>query len=219
MVLSYNRDMERLYDYFCQKHYAINIDINADKTRFDAVAVITGKAKAETIKLHAVKLRVKEVKVDGRVVDCKRKDDMLTFSKMPVGKAVRIEVSYSAPITADMQGVYLSTYKSDSKTEKIVATQFESHYARECFPCVDEPAAKATFDLMISSAKPTDTILANMPVKSEKLSDDKKTVIFERTPKMSTYLVAFAVGNFVGCQVESKHGVQITAYAGLHQKT
>ncbi len=210
--------MERFYDYFRPKHYAISIDISADKTRFDAVTIITGRVKAKTIKLHAVKLRIKEIVVDGKVVDYIRKDGQIILSKMPIDKTVRIEARYSAPITADMQGVYLSTYQDGDKTEQIVATQFESHYARECFPCVDEPVAKATFDLMVSSAKPTDMILANMPAKSETLDEDKKTVVFERTPKMSTYLLAFAVGNFIGCQVKSKHGVQITAYAGIHQK-
>jgi aminopeptidase N len=58
-----------------------------------------------------------------------------------------------------------------------------------------------------------------MPIKEEKLSRDKKTAIFETTPKMSTYLLAFAVGNFIGYRTVSKHGVEITAYAGLHQKT
>lgn len=210
--------MERLLDYFRPDRYKIAIDIDSEKTRYDAVAEISGQAKSDTIKLHAVKLRVNKVTVDGEEKEFIRRDGVIVLEKVSTDKKIKICVEYSASITSEMQGVYLSTYKLEDKTGKIVATQFESHYARECFPCIDEPAAKATFDLIISSAVPTDTILANMPAKKEDLTEDKKTVTFERTPKMSTYLVAFAVGNFIGCQTESKHGVQITAYAGPHQK-
>ncbi len=210
--------MERFFDYFEPEHYDLTLDINAAKNNMDAVAIITGRAKEETVKFHAAKLKIKNLKIDGEDHDYARENGVVVVSGVNTGKKIKLEFEYYAPIETDMQGVYLSTYKNGDTEEKIVATQFESHYARECFPCIDEPAAKATFDLTITTKTPTDTILANMPVKEEKLESNQKTVSFERTPKMSTYLLAFAVGNFVGCQVTSKHGVQITAYAGIHQK-
>jgi len=210
--------MERFLDYFRPDHYKINLEINANKNRMAAHTQIVGKTKADFIKLHASKIRIENIKIDDKEVDFERGTGEITINKVKPDQKIVIDVDYSAPIEPDMQGVYLSTYQNGEKIEKIVATQFESHYARECFPCVDEPAAKATFDLTISTPIPTDTILANMPIKNEKLEPDKKTVEFERTPKMSTYLLAFAVGNFIGCQITSQHGVQITAYAGVHQK-
>ena len=210
--------MERFFDYFKPEHYDLNLVINSAKNNMDAVTVITGRAKAEMIKFHAAKLKIKNLKIDGKDKDFERKDGIVVISGVDTSKKIKLEFEHFAPIEKDLQGVYLSTYKNGDTEEKIVATQFESHYARECFPCIDEPEAKATFDLTITTQTPTDTILANMPIKEEKLEEDRKTVAFERTPKMSTYLLAFAVGNFVGCQVESKHGVQITAYAGIHQK-
>ena len=117
-----------------------------------------------------------------------------------------------------MEGAYLSTYEYNGETEKIVATQFESHYARECFPCIDEPIAKATFSLKITSVD-TDTILSNMPASFTTTQDGIKTVEFAETPRMSTYLVAFAAGKFNATRAKTQHGVDITVYAGLHQNS
>ncbi|MCQ2570787.1 MAG: M1 family metallopeptidase [Candidatus Saccharibacteria bacterium] len=210
--------MERFFDYFKPEHYDLDFTISADKTRLVGIAKIKGEAKAEKIKLHAEKLRIKEFKLSGKESEYVRENGAIIIDGLKKSQKVTLEFTYSAPIEADMEGVYLSTYEFGDKTEKIVTTQFESHYARQCFPCVDEPSAKATFNLTLRSEIPTDIMLGNMPVKEEQLEPDMKTVVFEETPKMSTYLLAFAVGNFIGYQTVSKHGVTITAYAGLHQK-
>ncbi len=210
--------MERFKNYFVPSHYDLDLQINNEKTALTAIATIYGDAKKDNIKLHAVKLEIKSVTLDGvPVEDYLYLDDVLQIHNITPGNH-EIIIEYSAPITPDMEGVYLSTYDNDGKTEKIVATQFESHYARQCFPSIDEPAAKATFSIKISSADSTDTIISNMPIASESIEAGYKVVQFTETPKMSTYLVAFAVGHFVNYQTTSKHGIKITTYAGLHQQ-
>jgi len=210
--------MERFLEYFIPTHYDLDFQINAEKTLLTATATIYGDVVSNHIKLHAVNLGIQEVTVDGVVTeDYLYLGEEIQFHNLAAGSH-EIIFRYTAPITADMEGVYLSTYEADGQTEKIVATQFESHYARQCFPCVDEPAAKATFTLQISSADKSDTILSNMPIASESINGDRKMVQFAETPKMSTYLVAFAVGHFVAYRAKSKHGVDITAYAGIHQQ-
>ena len=78
--------------------------------------------------------------------------------------AKKYTIKYTFSLNTNMQGAYLSSYDlknpETGKTEKeyLVSTQFESHYARECFPCIDEPAAKATFDLKIITPDTEDTI-------------------------------------------------------------
>ena len=157
------------------------------------------------------------------------------------GKRLVILVCYSFTLNTNMMGCYLSTYDYKGREERLVSTQFESHYARECFPCIDEPAAKATFDLEISVPDADDTILANTPVKKtlksaanvventtltpkttpenvvKNTTKSAKTVIFETTPKMSTYLLAFCIGRFQSKTVKSKHGVKVTTYCALNQ--
>lgn len=156
---------------------------------------------------------------------------------------IRITIKYTFYLNTNMQGAYLSSYQyqapdeSEPHTEYLVSTQFESHYARECFPCIDEPEAKATFDLKLITPDADDTVISNMPAKSEKVLEyesvdpdsdpskgvqlntmvKKKIVEFETTPKMSTYLLAFCLGRFHKRSKTNKHGVKVTTYCALNQ--
>lgn len=76
----------------------------------------------------------------------------------------------------------------------MATTQFEATSARSCFPCWDEPAIKATFEIFVVMPEKT-TALSNMPAKEEVICC-KRTMVFEVTPKMSTYLIAVIVGEF-----------------------
>ena len=106
-----------------------------------------------------------------------------------------------------MAGFYRSRYKPavdavksvprDDQYHYMFSTQFESCDARRAFPCFDEPNLKATFDFEIEI--PNDQIaLSNMPEKSTRKGskDGLKIVTFEQTPIMSTYLLAWAFGDF-----------------------
>ena len=114
-----------------------------------------------------------------------------------------------------MQGAYLSSYQHEGREELLVSTQFESHYARECFPCIDEPEAKATFDLMITIPDEDDEIISNMPA-TKTVKTNGKTVTFEQTPRMSTYLLAFCIGKFHKKSKTSKNGIKVTTYCTLN---
>ena len=122
---------------------------------------------------------------------------MITFKSMLLaGNEYDIIISYSGTHNDQMNGFYRSKYTDQYGIDKyLVTTQFEATYARQAFLCVDEPSAKATFD--ISLTVPVNlTALSNMPEKSTLVNEDEgtKTVTFERTPIMSTYLLAFFVG-------------------------
>lgn len=106
-----------------------------------------------------------------------------------------------------MAGFYRSKYKPKTEVSASVAkddefhymfsTQFESCDARRAFPCFDEPNLKATFDVELEIPK-DQVALSNMPEKETKPSkkDGFHTVVFERSPVMSTYLLAWAIGDF-----------------------
>lgn len=132
---------------------------------------------------------------------------------------VYFKIRFRARLKNNMQGCYLSTYDWNNQTRRIAATQFESHYAREAFPCIDEPAAKASFTLMLDvpDLAPDETVLAN----SEPgwIGFNGKSFTFRKTPKMSTYLLAWVIGPFKSVSTVNNHGVKVTSYAALNQPT
>lgn len=122
-----------------------------------------------------------------------------------------------------MAGFYRSHYKDHQGNSKIVAsTQFEALDARRAFPCADEPSVKATF--IVSLTVPSHLeCFSNMPESSratvveDGIGDGDNSslvkITFLETPKMSTYLLAFCVGEFDYVQTQSDHGVLIKVYA------
>ncbi|KAF9944908.1 hypothetical protein BGZ70_004228 [Mortierella alpina] len=96
-----------------------------------------------------------------------------------------------------MSGFYRSSYKDTEGNAKIMGvTQFEATDARRAFPCWDEPSAKATFSIKLVVPVELEA-LSNMPVEGiTQVEPEEKTVHFAKTPVMSTYLVAWAVGDF-----------------------
>lgn len=132
---------------------------------------------------------------------------------------VTINIHFRTRLNVNMQGCYLSTYEWNGQTRRIAATQFESHYAREAFPCIDEPAAKATFALRIEAPDlATDEIvLANTEVGW--IDFHGKAFTFKTTPRMSTYLLAWVIGPFKSVSTVNRHGTKITSYAALNQST
>ena len=195
--------MERFLDYFVPERYKLELFIDKNKKTISGTVEIFGKVLAETVKFHAVELTIDSVEVDGKKADFKCEDGVLALVEVP-RSANCIKVGYHGSLNENMEGAYLSTYEYRGKTEVIVATQFESHYAREAFPCIDEPAAKAVFELNISVPDKDDLILTNVPMG-------------EPTPRMSTYLLAWVIGRFHGKTVKNAHGVEITTYAALNQ--
>lgn len=216
LLSCYTRYMEKLLAYFVPERYDLDLRINKNKTKMTAKVTILGEAKADKIRLHAVDMDIKSVKLDGKEAKFKYADKELSIDCAETGQH-KIEIDYSFTITEDMQGAYLSNFSVNGEKYRMVTTQFESHYARECFPCVDEPAAKAVFKLKLRSDDPEDTILSNMPSDLVTHNDDSVVAHFPDTPRMSSYLLAFCVGRFHYVETKSKHGVRIRSYAGIHQ--
>ena len=205
--------MERFLNYFIPEKYNLDLTINKHKKAIDGIVKVTGEVKDETVKFHAVGLKITDALVNGEKVKYRADGETLEIPKVALGEA-EITIYYNGTLNENMQGAYLSTYEYRGKTETVVATQFESHYAREAFPCIDEPAAKAVFELAITVPEGAeDLILANTPVKNVV----KNTTEFEPTPRMSTYLLAWVIGRLHGKTIKNAHGVEITSYCTLAQ--
>ena len=201
--------MERLLDYFVPEKYVLNLTVDKHKKYIGGKVTVVGAAKADEIKFHAVGLKISKVLIENFEAEFLQRENLLILnlkslkSKVELSK-LRITIFYDGKLNENMEGAYLSTYEYGGKTEMIVATQFESHYAREAFPCIDEPAAKAVFELAITTPDKDDLVLMNVPAG-------------EPTPRMSTYLLAFVIGKFHGKTVVNEHGTEITTYAALNQ--
>ena len=116
-------------------------------------------------------------------------------SKKVSGK-VKICIDFKGTLNDRLLGFYRSKYKDTSgKTKYLATTQFEAADARRAFPCWDEPAIKATFDVSLLVEKHM-TAISNMPEKSKNNVNSKVLVEFQRTPIMSTYLLYLGVGEF-----------------------
>eukprot|EP00002_Diphylleia_rotans_P015932 TRINITY_DN3086_c0_g1_i4.p1 TRINITY_DN3086_c0_g1~~TRINITY_DN3086_c0_g1_i4.p1 ORF type:complete len:798 (-),score=182.20 TRINITY_DN3086_c0_g1_i4:58-2451(-) len=105
------------------------------------------------------------------------------------------------------------------RSRVMASTQFEATDARRAFPCWDEPAVKATFDVTMIH-RPDRVSVSNMPVKNEavRAEDGYKVVKFETTPKMSTYLLAFVVGEFDYVEGDTKEGVHMKVFTPVGAK-
>ncbi len=201
--------MERLTKYFVPEKYILDLKIDKNENTIGGTVKVFGEAKADVIKFHAVNLNIKFVKLNNKIVKHNVKNNIL---EIEAGKGkCEVEIEYDGTLNENMQGAYLSTYEYNGKKEIIVATQFESHYAREAFPCIDEPEAKAVFELAIM-VDGDNLVLSNTPVKNVV----KNTTFFEPTPRMSTYLLAWVIGRFHGKTVKNAHGIEITTYAALN---
>ena len=130
-----------------------------------------------------------------------------TFAnELPAGR-VTLAIRYTGILNDKLRGFYLSK----TKARNYAVTQFEPTDARRAFPSFDEPALKATFDIALA-VDAGDTVISNTNVISDKPGPvaGKHTLRFATTPKMSTYLVAFLVGDFK-CTDGKSDGVPIRA--------
>ncbi len=200
---------------FVPEHYDLFLDLNrADKT-FSGKVTITGEAKTSKISLHQKDLTVKSVEVAGQArpftLD---KDNEALYIELEAAGSVVVTITYTGKITDNMTGIYPSYYTVDGVKKEIISTQFESHFAREAFPSVDEPKAKATFDLALKFDQAEGELaLSNMPeidVENRKATGVWK---FETTPRMSSYLLAFAAGDMQGITAKTKNGTLVGVYA------
>ncbi len=205
--------MDRLFSQFQPEHYDIQWDLRQAKSNrlIRGTATIRGQHLAvEPIRLHAKDLQIEEATVNGQAVKTSTDNDILTLDNTDDGPA-QITIKFSLVLTDAMHGIYPCYYQHQGQKCELYATQFESHHAREAFPCVDEPEAKATFAISILSNEPV--VLSNMPVVSQRESSEGTLTTFEQTPRMSTYLAAFVAGDLQRATTATKSGVEVNVYA------
>jgi aminopeptidase N len=194
---------QRLPDNVSPEHYTLWFapDFDQDNFRGTATILVRLRAPATSITLNAadIKFGMVTLTAQGRpqtatvTLDPAREMAVLTVARLiPAGTAT-IDIAFEGVLNDKLRGFYLSK----SHGRKYAVTQMEATDARRAFPCFDEPAYKATFDISLT-IDGKDTAISNGPVVANKPGPgrDKRTVTFGRTPRMSSYLVAMLVGDF-----------------------
>jgi aminopeptidase N len=206
---------QRLPGNVVPEHYTLWFAPDLEKETFrgrESIDVVLTE-RSPMITLHAAEITFSEVKITsgGRTqtarvtLDANR--DMATFTvpePIAEGRAT-IQIEYTGILNDKLRGFYVS--KANGR--KYAVTQMEATDARRAFPSFDEPAFKATFDISMT-IDAGDTAISN----GKQLSDTpgpepgKHTLTFARTPKMSTYLAAMLVGDFV-CRDGASDGIDV----------
>jgi aminopeptidase N len=212
-------DAQRLPQTVVPEHYDLKLTPDLKAATFSGVERIDVDLKEPSAKIT---LNSIEIEFQGATITAGGKEQTATITsdkekeqttftvpqQIPAGKAT-LSIHYTGILNNELRGFYLS------KTAKrnYAVTQFESTDARRAYPSFDEPAFKATYDVTMVVDK-GDTVISNSLIKSDTPGpgDDKHTIAFDATPKMSTYLVAFLVGDFQ-CTGDEQDGVKIRVCA------
>ena len=191
------KTVEHFIEKFVPENYNIFLDINRTEKSFSGNVAITGEALDNVISFHQKDLTIASVLLDNQNLDFKVDNQQESLSiDLPETGTMTLVIEFSGKITDNMTGIYPSYYTVDGMKKEVISTQFESHFAREAFPCVDEPEAKATFDLSIKFDQAADEIvLSNMPEVDAERRKETGLWTFDTTPRMSSYLLAFALGD------------------------
>jgi aminopeptidase N len=185
------------------EHYDLTVEPNLAAATFGGAETIKVRVAkpTTTIVLNAAEIEFDSVSVSagGRsqsatvTVDAQKEQVTFTLpSAVPAGAAT-IQITYRGTLNDQLRGLYLSK----ANNRRYAVTQLEATDARRMFPSFDEPAFKATFSLT-AVIDDGDTAISNGAVVSDTPGPraGKHTVKFEMSPRMSTYLVALAVGDF-----------------------
>lgn len=246
------KSVTRLYDQFQPAHYDLVLHPDKDSMTFSGSVTIRGKKVGRPSK--RLTLHTKGFKVEFATVTKhdKKGDQLIQLDRINLQKSYdelrlhskdmlypsdyTIYLEFNGKITTGMTGLYPCFFKVDGDEHALLMTQFESHHAREVFPCIDEPEAKATFSLTLTSPA-NEVVLANTPIKEQTkfASDDGgqtasnaragtttrlyNSTTFETSPKMSTYLLAFVIGELQCKTTKTKSGVDVNTWATIAQPT
>uniref|UniRef100_A0A673C166 Aminopeptidase n=1 Tax=Sphaeramia orbicularis TaxID=375764 RepID=A0A673C166_9TELE len=218
-------DLMRLPRSVSPLHYDLTIHPNLTSLTFTGVVRIQLEVHehTRTVILHAKQMEVSNVIIlapEGvrplQVLEYPRFHQiaLVSDSWLIKGRKYEVQMEFAANLSDSYHGFYKSSYRTSSGEIRLMAsTQFEATFARGAFPCFDEPAFKANFTIQIIR-EPRHIAISNMPkLKTVDLPGGLLEDYFDTTVKMSTYLVAYIVSDFVSVSRTTQHGVKISIYA------
>jgi puromycin-sensitive aminopeptidase len=200
--------------------YNITLEPDLEQFTFEGEEMIEFQVNEPTEKvvLNAKELTVTGASVDGKKavsIDYDHENEYVIFHfEEQIRSNGNLYISFNGILNDKMVGFYRAKYEKDGETRYMAATQFEAADCRRCIPCFDEPAVKAVFEVTLIVPK-NRVALSNMNIVQEidhREKQDKKIVKFAPSPIMSTYLLAFVVGEYEYIEQYASNNVRIRVY-------
>ncbi|XP_065214648.1 aminopeptidase N-like [Planococcus citri] len=204
------QDIYRLSDEVIPDSYQLRMVPDLDKFTFSGKVEIKISARFSTNKviLHSKRLKINSCKVlNERAIPSTFKLDQVneiliieTEQTLSYGTSYTLAIEFEGELNDDMKGFYRSYYTINDKKYWLAVTKFETSFAREAFPCFDEPRFRAPFQISIAHFNHQNAI-SNMPYETRSYVRDVSVgnriwTKFRQTPPLATYLVAFMVSEF-----------------------
>ena len=186
--------------------YEIELDVDLDKFSYTGrqkvdlnVVETTNKIVLNSVGIEVTKAKIQNTEQDISLeVSYIEEDEKIVFeSEEVLSKGLyELYLEFNSEITNDLKGFYKSSYMSEGGEKKWIATtQFEPTAARSAFPCWDEPEYKAIFSMTIITDEKYLRVSNEMVLEEEKIENNKLRTKFADSMKMSSYLVAFVIGD------------------------
>ena len=219
LMFSLATQAQRLPSGAMPEHYQLTFTPNFSDNTFDGDETIDLRIlkPSTTIVLNAAEIDFKSATVESRgtkqeakvALDPDREQASVIAPRTIAAGPAKLHIIFKGQLNDKLRGFYLS----QTPKRKYAVTQFEPTDARRAFPCFDEPEKKATFSITLVVDK-GDTAISNGKLESDTPGpgENKHTLKFAETPKLSTYLVAMLVGDFQ-CVSGSSDGIPIRACA------
>ncbi len=211
----------RLEKHIVPYHYDLTLHPDILAGTFSGKEKIKIKVTKETssITLHSKDIKIetaecfnKKVSQFASKITYDQKRETVTFffkNKIQKGEA-KLYIIFSGILNDNLRGFYKSKYILDGVEKYIATTQFEATDARRAFPCFDEPAHKAVFEVSLVIPEGHTAISNTLPTNIKEHSAGYKVVSFAPSPVMSTYLLAFIIGEFEYVEGYTKGGKDAT---------
>ena len=190
---------------FTAEKYSLRIEPDLNDFTFSGLVHINlhGSDPVAEIALNAIDLSVRECSIleKNEAVTCSfktipEKEELIVTLRRAMSGSFDLRIAFTGSINNKMAGFYRSGYGPENHRQYIGVTQFQESDARRAFPCLDHPKDKAIFEIEMIIDENLVAVSNTSIVEEEPLKDGKKYIRFHPSPKMSTYLVFFGVGNF-----------------------